>query len=1491
MVFQKVFRSVTRVFSTKAKNKQNTTEPKKLTKGQKPSNGTNTARNRIKNIVDFLTGSRSRRHSTESAPESATLVDSSNPPSTGNHTVETFEQVSEHAGAENATSYNIDNGLTSPSPSITQTVSPVLMAIAGSNQSIENIPVLNSNVDDINNGLFEVADAAGPIILSNNDVEVIVDHNSVTDGKHSGSVYDSNTVDDVVVEPESKSLKLSVSRKKTNTDIPFFNTDLPVESFIDDLEIAGQAVSISNDNNTENDALALVSTGLSINVPENYQLAFTPLDAPNEDGGVQVVVEVFEPEVSEPIRNDISTLDSIQIPSAELSQSMEAIIQSSEESINDTDGSAIQDESITSAEESVLVSEESPVAFPDQIDGYHLSGLFAAATTVTHRARSFYGGVFTASQPDEQALNEDDNTEYVVRQRRNSAPGNLISPDSHYPTGRRASLTRSDADNEAMFNDPNNYIVHDDSDMYIEPQLNIYPSVSTEPTATMVTAPIGVPAVNASLQTLAPEIFDAHTTDETVEVVSEPQLLNEPDSVEQEVFMSELSERLSLELANREVYLTELRNTFPVEQDSSDAVNQEAEEVTVSQKVNQLGETHAEEIVRMYRIPPYSQFRSVFPTPGTTIPWGPQNTIPARIWDFRGNDPWLPTPWTNPDLYDQLNGVQRRWAQLEVRYQTKIFWLEANFKAVIHLEENPENRLYAFNNFCGWYRCQAEKCEYPRVDGRLYFFDLDSFYTSWKQLRNEQLLLDYEPSNEYAANQPSTDVNALEQTALRDQEVREQEAREQEARDQEARVQEAREQEASQVDSRPPLHPNTHFGLGVVDTQAPPKQSRWAQVFETQKKDGCAKAEVTQDVVPTASKNPVAVDNFGLTKVDVPVEEKKSRFTKFFKAQPASEQETPQEAVTEKTPGDSAPKAHFGLNKIEISFEPKKSRYASIFRAQKSTEQEVAPVPASRSDSEQSNEQLDSFNGSNKDDLPTPDTSIELLQSSSLNQEANAVSGNDDQCEEDEGDLYSASPLRGPSPAPTVSSQLSSITTPEVFMDGFLASRHQGNWQLYDEQGFLIDGNVENVGDFIIEDTMEEPGDDIVLVFGQVGFPIESPYEEPNEMLDGEAWMLMRIEDTYEDIEFEEVPEGVELLEDFFEDGWPIDEREEQHMAQTVREGLEEGNHQVIEVVDDFESYCNAPDSGWEAPEDSDASSIRGRSPVPKELNAKAYAQGKALRDQATEDESDSTESDSEDSDENDDGINPDSSSQDSDESGDDTDSKAQGSKEKDNNPKSEAQESDKVDENTKPKFQFSRIPIQARPAVSGLTVAFQGITGNKIGKQAETPLLGQYDEPEAMIDSEPLPFLQKDANMVHSSNMIRQIDLARDELVDRWVDKKDRYHPDGPTCQYVLKEGERDGARVCDSMPQGLVLWIQDSENKLWAAGATFAQMALAKKATDSEKLTTSELEFVVPGYVNDPWKPEFVAKCRKEVDFTDASLFLGENDFFTFDENKATF
>ncbi|EDO00521.1 predicted protein [Sclerotinia sclerotiorum 1980 UF-70] len=114
-------------------------------------------------------------------------------------------------------------------------------------------------------------------------------------------------------------------------------------------------------------------------------------------------------------------------------------------------------------------------------------------------------------------------------------------------------------------------------------------------------------------------------------------------------------------------------------------------------------------------IPHYHQFRKPFLPPGIVIPWGPNNTIPIKLNEFRATDPWLPSPFNDPLGYGLLNGVQKRWCQLELYYKQTIFWIYTNFTASNHLENNPRDIVYCFNNICGYFGCQAKDCKHPQL--------------------------------------------------------------------------------------------------------------------------------------------------------------------------------------------------------------------------------------------------------------------------------------------------------------------------------------------------------------------------------------------------------------------------------------------------------------------------------------------------------------------------------------------------------------------------------------------------------------------------------------------------------------------------------------------------------------------------------------------------------------------------------------------------------
>lgn len=148
-------------------------------------------------------------------------------------------------------------------------------------------------------------------------------------------------------------------------------------------------------------------------------------------------------------------------------------------------------------------------------------------------------------------------------------------------------------------------------------------------------------------------------------------------------------------------------------------------------------------------IPHYHQFRKPFLPPGIVIPWGPNNTIPIKLNEFRATDPWLPSPFNDPLGYGLLNGVQKRWCQLELYYKQTIFWIYTNFTASNHLENNPRDIVYCFNNICGYFGCQAKDCKHPQVCWEILYRS----YEKWKQHRDNQLELFRNTVNQQAASQ------------------------------------------------------------------------------------------------------------------------------------------------------------------------------------------------------------------------------------------------------------------------------------------------------------------------------------------------------------------------------------------------------------------------------------------------------------------------------------------------------------------------------------------------------------------------------------------------------------------------------------------------------------------------------------------------------------------------------------------------------------------
>ncbi|KAB8289556.1 hypothetical protein EYC80_010714 [Monilinia laxa] len=116
-------------------------------------------------------------------------------------------------------------------------------------------------------------------------------------------------------------------------------------------------------------------------------------------------------------------------------------------------------------------------------------------------------------------------------------------------------------------------------------------------------------------------------------------------------------------------------------------------------------------------IPHHQVPRTILP-PGLCIPWGPNNPVPTSLEDFTSSDPFLPTETYDLGGFSDLNGVQQRWVLLEAIHQVPIFYIFRDNLAEKHHQQQPNNAMYGFNNFCGDFGCKVEICEHSRPNGR-----------------------------------------------------------------------------------------------------------------------------------------------------------------------------------------------------------------------------------------------------------------------------------------------------------------------------------------------------------------------------------------------------------------------------------------------------------------------------------------------------------------------------------------------------------------------------------------------------------------------------------------------------------------------------------------------------------------------------------------------------------------------------------------------------
>ncbi|ESZ91350.1 hypothetical protein SBOR_8258 [Sclerotinia borealis F-4128] len=291
---------------------------------------------------------------------------------------------------------------------------------------------------------------------------------------------------------------------------------------------------------------------------------------------------------------------------------------------------------------------------------------------------------------------------------------------------------------------------------------------------------------------------------------------------------------------------------FSNELDTPDVTAQETEQPLSPEEI-------VEEILRTEVIPHYHQARPFLP-PGISIPWGPYNPVPIRLGDFTANDPFILTESSDPVEYSKLNGIQRRWGMLEEAHQERIFYICQYNIALNHHEQQPEHVIYGFDNFCSYFGCKESTCRHSRPAAGVWMCPgLANVVPELHDLRAEEMKLVRENADRKAA-----ELHALNTQMERLKRL-------------EAQVQ------ATAAERK-------------ADGAAELKK---ALARTTSLETGTALQ--AHDAVSDAPAKPDQKVDFGLKEIDLIVEPKVSRFSKFF--QPQKEEET----IEQVDPRDSTP--------------------------------------------------------------------------------------------------------------------------------------------------------------------------------------------------------------------------------------------------------------------------------------------------------------------------------------------------------------------------------------------------------------------------------------------------------------------------------------------------------------------------------------------------------------------------------------------------------
>ncbi|CAD6438930.1 7423d44a-366b-44d8-980f-442008a4598f [Sclerotinia trifoliorum] len=1407
MGISEIYRSIARLFSVKGiniANQESFKSPEKLTNRQEPTNNSKTTLNKVKSFVGFLDSSRSRRYCTGSK----TLVDSSSPPSAGDITVETFLQVHDQASLNDAVSSNGFDDFTGPS--FADTVLPILMAITtGSNETtvhdfapasplaISSVePIVENNLENSGDQLNEVAQVA----------------------EHAASIHSNNHIyfgGDTIARPPVPSTP-------------------SIKVIFDD----------SFDNGSEHASSVHENEAVDI---EDHTIYYASVTQWTERVIVEtlvsseLVVGVTEPIVSN-VLLPVSTSESSAKTSGEVDISNE-LSETNEGSCVDP---VVQDEPSSLSLENITDVGGQSHPFPEHIDGYYFddtTGPSAAVTTVPFVPRSNPGIIIKAPLVQPSIENEDPESFYrQVYARCDSATGRLDSPDSYYPVRRQASLSQYDADVEPMLNHSENLLEINDSDdrHYVLPhpddvELDEEPIAFPEVTIPVADVKLAIleqgvahsepaPEIIHTDHNLAPEDVVTELGPETQSYLMERALfISELEG--QGIFISDLMEQTLFisELEEQGIFIPELseQGIVPAELNTPKPVEQRPEQVQGSEEI-------VKEIIRTQMIPHYHQFRTPFLPPGLVIPWGPNNIIPIQLIEFKATDPWLPNPFNDPLGYSRLNEVQKRWCQLELYYKQTIFWICKNSTAANHLENNPRNIFYCFNNICGYFGCQAKDCRHPQVC----WVSLYRSYEKWKQHRTNQLELFRKNVNQQAAFQqqygrPLANIQASqgqlsEQDAFAQQAIAEittrQHATAQRAAQKAPKKRPAELQLLVQEDSyyEPPAGLNAvvqALEQAFLEEEAREQKALEQEAFKTyaavvEGRVSHYGAQIKQSFAQEAQNMAVfqesnsqhagqeagsSIDNreSGSSQLRKSHSSNLPLVTDLARSADSNDDMIsgglgPFGSCTEDSRSDQQLLNYASLRVPEkIVLDPKMSRWNTMFPPNKEgSTSEVGTPENSAPYSDGSNGQSSVSDKIGKATKSTPDTSLEgSLKVSQLvlvsKQEANDHSVIYTPNDVEEGDLYSASPLKARDPA---------ALSHDVEEDHpYTASRLKAR-----QAAFIALANAFTL------DKLEE--DDLYSA---------SPRRLPDPAFSARISPFPP-------------PASKELVED----------------------SIAAGEKDASELYDDEGFFV----------ED-----------VVKYLNGFVIEGSTGNPDDRSSDDEEFDEE--------------------SDEKSDDEEARDEMS----NDEESEDEETQVLPQAGTAKF-GQRIAISSKPATSGLASAFKRQRLDEARGIFHTAPLGPEDHPDILLDREILPILQGDARELLLSNMFREIDHAKNHIANQWMNNQAQQGPNAPNVDYVTipRRYGYDDENI--QLPRAMAEEMNEAEQKIWTMGMAYAEHNRLNEIDDPAKFT-SEMHKVQPALINRSWKPEVIGKCVGNLNVTHFVLLPGDDDPFSFDDGVATF